>query len=262
MKTGDLKGIPALLSAGAEEILYQPRDYRREKLTQALDAFPQKTRLCLPPQCGEDTLRMLREETEARAVPVCLTSPGQMGAFHGMAGEGIPVMNGEAVRLLASQGADSVTLSREMTGREIADLPQGIREMILPVFGRTRLMLLNHCPMRTRLGLKTGRAACEMCGQGKGALGTCLTDRMGASYPLMPLRLPEGCVIELMADQRLNLEGELKGLPPVSCLLAFTDEKREEQQEITAHFAQLLRGKNPPPLKGKFTLGRFKEGIL
>ena len=46
---------------------------------------------------------------------------------------------------------------REMAGQEIMELPRGICELILPVYGRPRLMLLNHCPMRTQLGLTGGR---------------------------------------------------------------------------------------------------------
>jgi hypothetical protein len=179
-----------------------------------------------------------------------------------MAGEGIPAMNGEAIRLLSHLGCQSVTLSRELSRQDIADLPKGLCELILPVYGRARLMLLNHCPMRTQMGLETGRERCDLCRQGKGAMGTCLTDRMGAEYPLAPMRLPAGCVIGLLADRPLNLSGLLDGLPPLSFLITFSDETEKERAAVTAHFSALLRGERPGPLPGRFTPGRFRDGVL
>jgi hypothetical protein len=123
-------------------------------------------------------------------------------------------------------------------------------------------MILNHCPMRTKMGLQLHREQCQLCAQGKGAMGTSLTDRMGANYPLMPLRMPEGCQIELMADKPLHLAGRLDDMPPLSWLLAFTDEPLSEQTRLTAHYAALLRGETPPPLPVKGSLGRFQDGVL
>lgn len=264
VKTGDADEIPALLRAGADEALLLPQDFRESALLPLLDHWPENTRLCLPAQCGEEIQQRLSALCRERAIPVCLSSPNQLAAFGGaaMAGEGVPVMNGEAVKMLSFLGCESVTLSRELAKQEALSLPQNLCELILPVYGRTRLMVLNHCPMRTALGLRAGREACALCSQGKGAMGTCLTDRMGARYPLFPLRLPEGCQIELMADKPLHLSGHLSGMEGFSWLLAFTDEPRAERIKITAHYKALLRGEAPPPLAAKGTLGRFSEGVL
>lgn len=264
VKTQDAKEIPSLLSAGAEEALLLPRDFRKEKLDALLRSpWPEKTRLCLPGQCDQDTLAFLQDWAEKAGCPVCLSSPGQLTAFArgDMAGEGIPVMNGEAIKMLMHLGCESVTLSRELSKKEILDLPAGLCELILPVYGRARLMLLNHCPARTQLGLRDGREQCEMCAQGRGAMGTCLTDRMGAEYPLMPLRTAPGCQIELMADKPLHLSGQLQGLPPVSFLLTFTLETPAERLAITRHYAALLHGQAPAPLPVRGTAGRFLDGV-
>lgn len=266
-KTGNPENIPALLSAGAAEVLCLPQDFREEKLFPLLSSaafFQGRARLCLPSQMSEASQERLEKLTDTLGVAVCLSSPNQLGSFSGgdMAGEGIPVMNGDAVGLLSHIGCKSVTVSREMSKQEILDLPSDICELLLPVYGRGRLMVLNHCPVRTQMNLKTGREQCEFCGQGKGALGTCLTDRMGASYPLMPLRLPEGCQIELMADKPLHLSGHLDALRHLSWLLVFTDEPIDEQIKITAHYAALLRGETPEKLNVKGTLGRFTDGVL
>ena len=264
VKTGIVEELPNLRKAGADEILFQPQDFREEKLLPFLNNWPEKVRLCLPSQLSENTLQYLKTSIEEKQIPVCLSSPGQLQAFAtgSMAGEGIPVMNGEAITMLSHLGCESVTLSRELSKQDIQDLPKDVCEMILPVYGRTRLMLLNHCPMRTVMGLKQNREQCELCGQGKGALGTHLTDRMKADYPLFPVRLPEGCQIELMADRPLHLSGLLKGLPKLSFLLAFTDETKEERIKIIAHYAALLRGETPPALDMKGTAGRFLDGVL
>ena len=264
VKTGIVEEIPDLCKAGADEILFQPQDFREEKLLPFLNSWPENTRLCLPSQLSEKTLEYLKQITEEKQIPVCLSSPGQLQAFAtgSMAGEGIPVMNGETIKMLSHLGCESVTLSRELSKQDIQDLPTDGCELILPVYGRTRLMLLNHCPMRTVMGLKQDREQCELCGQGKGALGTHLTDRMKADYPLSPLRLPDGCQIELMADRPLHLSGLLKGLPKLSFLLAFTNETTAERLKTTAHYAALLRGETPPALDMKGTAGRFLEGVL
>ena len=267
VKTGDAGGISALLSAGADEVLLLPQDFREEKLHPLLysDAFPrEKVRLCLPGQLTNADQARLEILTDTLGIPVCLSSPNQLSCFFygDLAGEGIPVMNGEAIRMLSHLGCKSVTLSRELSKAEINDLPADLCELILPVYGRARLMLLNHCPMRTKMGLETGREACDLCRQGKGALGTCLIDRMGAKYPLHPLRLAEGCQIEMMDSRPLHLSGRLDGLQPLSYLVTLTDEPAQEGLAIVRHYAALLRGEVPPPLTVHGTPGRFPDGVL
>ena len=268
VKTQSIAEIASLISAGADEVLFLPQDFREESLVPLLQSnafLGGKARLCLPSQLSENTQKWLEALCNENNIPVCLSTPNQLSggfAIGDMAGEGIPAMNGEALRLLSSLGCKSVTLSRELSQQEILDLPTDICSLILPVYGRARLMVLNHCPMRTQLGLKTGREHCDLCRQGKGALGTCLKDRMDAEYPLLPLRLPEGCQIELMADKPLHLSGRLSGMNRFSWLLTFTDEAVSDRLEITAHYAALLQGETPKPVSVKGVLGRFRDGVL
>ena len=261
-RTENAAEIPALLAAGADEVLLAPQDYRQQALLPLLENFPARTRLCLPAQCTEETLRLLWRWTAQYRIPVCAGSPGQLGLFPGaMAGEGVPVMNREAISLLAHLGCESVTLSRELAKADVARLPLDRAELILPVYGRTRLMLLNHCPVRAALGLEKGRTECRLCDQGKGAAHTALADRRGAEYPLWPVRLPEGCVLELLAAQPLHLSAHLTGMPPLSFLAVFTLENAAERQAILSHYAALLRGR-AAPLAVRGTVGRFLEGVI
>lgn len=265
-RTRNMDDIPRLYAAGADEVIFLPRDFRASALEASMKALPRDVILGLPGQCGEETLDVLRSLLAQYPHRLFLASPGQMGAFPGMeilAGEGIPVMNGEAVRMAAFLSCRGVTLSRELKKAEIDDIPADILPLILPVYGRTRLMLLNHCPMRTALGLKEGREQCNLCEHGKGAAGTCLTDRMGANDPLFPIRLPEGCLVELMADKPLHLSGHLDGMERLSWLLDFTDETTEQAAAVTAHYATLRKGENVPPLPFvRGTIGRFESGVL
>ena len=264
VKTRNVQHIPALVDAGADQILYLPQDFRQEHLLPTLRHFPHRTHLCLPGQMTEKSQRQIKGWAAEHHIPLCLSSPGQLdGICPGdMAGDGIPVMNGEAIRMLSHLGIASVTLSRELKCQEIRELPSNICEMILPVYGRTRLMLLNHCPMRTALSLEKGREQCNLCEKGKGALGTCLTDRMQAHYPLYPLRLDEGCQIELLSDKPLHLSPALQSLPPLSFLLDFTDEELPLQKKIIAQYRVLLKGKKPCALDIRGTMGRFLEGVI
>lgn len=264
VKTRNAQDIPGLLSMGADHVIYLPRDFREEKLLPLLKAFPENTSLCLPGQLTDGLQRQLKAWAKEYHIPLCLSSPGQLldAQPQDMAGEGIPVMNGESIRMLAHLRLSSITLSRELSRKEIQDLPVGICELILPVYGRTRLMLLNHCPMRTQMGLEKGREQCNLCDKGKGAAGTCLTDRMHAAYPLYPLRLPEGCQIEMLSNLPLHLSPALQGMQPLSFLLDFTDEDLSLQKKIIAHYRALLEGKNPPALDIRGMMGRFGEGVI
>ena len=262
VKTRDYSRISSLFQWGADEVIWQPRDYSRQALEDHLKEFPDNVRLCLPSQCREETLQMIASLTRKYETPVCVSSPGQLELFpDAMAGEGVPVMNGESIRMLSHLGCGSITLSRELSKNDVLDLQSSTVEMILPAYGRTRLMLLNHCPMRTKMGLEKGKQECRLCEQGKGAEGTCLKDRMGAEYPLLPIRLPEGCLVEMYADQPTHLSQEVKDLP-VSLLLSFTDETMDEQRAIMEHYRKIMQGDQPSALPFKGTIGRFHEGVL
>ncbi len=265
LSTPNFDEIPHLLQHGADEVWFSPRDYRPETLLSLLKKFPKNARLTLPVQCNDATLTALQHAAAEYGVPLTLSSPGQLGLHspNAACGEGIPVMNGETVKMLSYLGCTSAVISREMKGSLLPSLPKKHMELILPVYGRTRLMVLNHCPMRTKMGLKDGRAACALCDGGKGADGTVLTDRMGVSYPLLPVRLPEKCIIPLYANSPLNLSEKLPQCQDVSWLVSFTNETEAERQHILSHFAALRQGKTPGskgPEKGN--LGRFMDGVL
>ena len=125
--------------------------------------------------------------------------------------------------------------------------------MLMPVYGRTQLMLLHHCPARTALGLKSGHRDCQMCDEKRpeALAGKELTDRRGYRFPLLRQRLPEGCLVQLMnAVPTDNLDRET-----ANRAIELTDEGREETEEVLQAFiARRKTGK-------KTTTGHWKRPV-
>ena len=188
-------------------IILYPEDFRPE----ALESLITKTRpgdwLRLPEVCEEETLRgLLRfaEKHRDRLGGVVLGSIGQLGLRWPVpfaAGPGVPVMNREAAELLREEGCVFAWASPELSGEELrALLKASPLPLAAPVYGRTQLMLLHHCPARTALGLREGHRDCRMCdlGDPRSLAGHALTDERGYRFPLQRVRLPEGCLIRLL----------------------------------------------------------------
>ena len=187
-------------------VVWCPEDYRAEALQALKTEIQPGDWLALPDVCEEETLQALRRYTEENKEllgGVVLGSVGQLGmnwpvAF--AAGSGVPVMNRQAASLLLEEGCAFITASPELTGQELKTLLAGGAPIVTTVYGRTRLMLLHHCPARTALGLKKGHAGCRMCDEGHpdALKDQVLEDRKGYRFPLLRQRLPEGCLVQLM----------------------------------------------------------------
>ena len=108
-------------------------------------------------------------------------------------------------------GCVFVTASPELNREELRVLLAERPPILVPAFGRMRLMLLTHCPARTALGLRQGHAACALCDRSdpSSLRGKTLTDRTGAAYPLTRIRLPEGCRVALSNHLPTDLRTEV-----------------------------------------------------
>ena len=240
--------------AAGLRVVWCPEDYRTEALEKLKAELQPGDWFALPDVCEEDTLQMLREYTEENREllgGVVLGSVGQLGekwpvAF--AAGPGIPVMNRQAASMLMEEGCAFVTASPELTGQELKTLLADGAPIVTVVYGRTRLMLLHHCPARTALGLKKGHAECRMCDEGHpdALAGQVLEDRKGYRFSLLRQRLPEGCLVQLMnalpTDNIANSEfriknSELKAYGSMKALV-LTTENREETEEVLRAFME------------------------
>ena len=187
-------------------IVWYPEDFRREALESGLERMDAGVWLHLPMKCEQATLEMLHAFVTAHADRlggVVLGSVGQLGMQWPVpygAGEGVPVMNHLAARTLLEAGCEFVTASGELSGAELDRLLKNTPNTVVPAYGRAQLMLLHHCPARTYLGLSKGHADCRLCDHGNAdaLAGTAFTDRRGVRFPLMRMRLPEGCLVRLM----------------------------------------------------------------
>ena len=216
-------------------VVFYPEDWREQALDDLLNSMEPGDWLRLPEVCTEDTLNMIKRLTEKHADRlggVMLGSIGQLGADWKVpfgAGPGIPVMNRQAAMLLTEQGCGFVTASPELTGSELRTLLEGDPPIAVQTYGRTQLMLLSHCPARTYMGLDRGHEACGLCDSSSpdSLRGTCLEAAGGYRYPLLRIRLPEGCMVRLMN----TLPTELNGRREIRCrMIELTTENAEESE--------------------------------
>ena len=225
-----------LLQNGADRVIYAPKDITEPAFSQALSLLPTDAYVALPVQMTDAAL--LRCESAVKAHHLLLTagSVGQIDLCREiqpqalMTGEGVPVWNHMASAFLHTRGAAYQVLPRELTRSEIRDfMALSPAQLILPVYGRARLMYLNHCPARTAKGLSGERKNCRLCEKGQGCIGQALTDRRGEAFPLLPVRMDEGCLVQLLSCRARSLGNTDL---PVHILLDFTLESREEALSV------------------------------
>ena len=169
-------------------IILYPEDFRPEALESLITNMRPGDWLRLPEVCEEETLRGLLRFAERHADRlggVVLGSIGQLGLRWPVpfaAGPGVPVMNREAAELLREEGCAFAWASPELSGEELrALLKASPLPLAAPVYGRTQLMLLHHCPARTALGLREGHRDCALCDRGdaRALRGKALEDELG-----------------------------------------------------------------------------------
>ena len=205
-------------------IVWYPEDFREDGLAD----LPDGAWLHLPMACEEATLQMLHRFVTGNAQRiggVVLGSVGQLGLDWPVpvgAGEGIPVMNRRAAQVLFDAGCQFATASGELSAAELGALMRDHPPLLIPAYGRAQLMLLHHCPARTRLGLSGGHRECRLCDlRSPDALeGTVFTDRRGYEFPLLRQRLPEGCLVRLMNSLPTDILHRVRaaGYAPLMCL--------------------------------------------
>lgn len=243
-----------LLQAGADRLIYAPPDVREPALSQALERLPKGTVLALPVQLADGEFHRIK----ACGFPLCAGSVGQLDGTPMLAGEGVPCWNHRASRLLRSLGVTAQILPRELSKAEIDALVSAAPDVafLLPVYGRARLMYLNHCPARTALGLSGDRSRCDLCEKGRGCAGQALTDRRGERFPLLPMHGDAGCLVQLLSCQTRSLNERADRR--LSWLLDFTVEPLEEALDVLRAYRSLLDGGSG---SAAGSLERFDTGV-
>ncbi len=242
---GALKGLKA---AGADRIIFMPRDYRGEALDRVLSQYAEEGMyLALPVFCTDGDITSILDKVRKYKLQPAYQNIGQLRFAHefpgGIALESLPVFNSLSSGFLTNGLCDYATVSCELIQSEIDDLArEGNGRLMLRCYGRTRLMTLSHCPVRTEEKLSSGKKHCTMCEAGCGTDSASFTDMFSASYPLLPVRLNDYCRINLMHSKTTDLSQYLSDIlkSGISPQLAFSTESVDEQLEITSVFKKMM----------------------
>lgn len=258
-----------LLQCGANRLWFQPRSYRPADLEHDLNRLPDGCWLVLPVQCTESELHGIRRAAEtAKLGGIVAQSMGQVSfADHWPVffGDALPATNRRALEALRELSVSGFTLWPEWTEQEQRELMPLPLPALCPVYGRERLMILNHCPARVREGLSEGRESCRFCRTADQACGQTepvLRDQRGYAFPLRRTSLPGGCQVNVYNALPTDLrafDGERRALG-AGMLVRFTTEPPEEQREITRIFAALRDGQ-PVPSAVNATAGHWRRGV-
>ena len=258
-----------LLQCGANRLWFQPRSYRLSELEQDLNRLPDGCWLVLPVQCTEPELRVIRRAAEtAKLGGVVAQSMGQVSfadRWPVVFGDALPVTNRRTLEALRELPVSGFTLWPEWTEQEQRELLPLPLPALCPVYGRERLMILNHCPARVARELSDGREACRFCrtpDQACGQTEPVLRDQRGYAFPLRRTSLPGGCQVNVYNALPTDLracDGERRALG-AGMLVRFTTETPEEQREITKIFAALRDGQPVPPAVNA-TAGHWRRGV-
>ena len=249
----------AFRRAGVHQLILYPDNYRDGHLQDQLKTLGREEILLLPRQITDRDLAQIAGFVQKTGCRVMADNIGQLkleksGVF--ISGEGIPVWNESAMKLLSSFGVQAALLSRELSELEIKLLPSNLIELILPVYGRAQLMQLNHCPERLIRGLSRNKAGCNLCERGQGIKGEFLEDRFDCHYPLMPTHFNGNCLVALHHHKPLHLATLA---PKMSWLMDLRMEQEADALNIARYYANLLQGNhlknNVTPEPGRFLLG-------
>ncbi|MDD3243282.1 MAG: DUF3656 domain-containing protein [Eubacteriales bacterium] len=219
----------------------------------------------LPPETIPAQMEDLRRQAAA------LKAAGFTGALAGNPGQletlrelGFPVwgdmgwnvFNTSTALEMADLGLKGLTLSPELTMRQIQSVAHPAMEAEAIVYGRLPLMYSKHCPVGAEMG---GGAHCGLCHTGRFAL----RDRKDMQFPLICFSGVCRCVI--LNAVRLHVPDFAARLADagVSTLrLIFTEETPQEIAEVLASYTQALR--DPPEhfLRGEsYTAGHYLRGV-
>ncbi|MDD3882026.1 MAG: U32 family peptidase [Eubacteriales bacterium] len=211
---------------------YCPRDYTIEALEKAVDDERLKGSVFVFPMEASDMqlhalCRFVNERAELFSA-VMLENVSQLMLDFSLpviAGQGIPVTNVEAANALGDFKVSAYVASPEMSNSQRNSIASPIPQ-IVKCYGRERLMHLRHCPVNTAMGRKS-HESCRLCESGKGLVGKELTDRRGYRFPLMSVRLDDGCRVILLNSAVTSIRADKRGNSRLAELTCESDAERK-----------------------------------
>ena len=260
----------ALLSCGADVFVWEPQDMTPDALERALNQHSGvKPMLVLPAVMRTKELADIQAlvcRYAERFAGVMVNNVGQLACewpVEIVGGQGLNVMNGECAAFYTALGVKRLTASCELSERELKALMACGGNYEIEAYGRTTLMLLNHCPRRTKAGDTRQDGVCSACAA-QGGWTQVYTDRKGYRFPARRQRMTHGCVVRLynsVPTDMARYAGRLHDAG-VSLRVNFTDEPLERQKEIVASYRRILdNGAAAHQAAEQATTGHWARGV-
>lgn len=266
----DVARAKSLIECGADIFEWQPQVYKADALSHMIaEADGVKPALVLPTVMHSDELEHIHAwvcENAEKLSGVVANNPGQLALSWPVpvsGGQGLNVMNHACAAFYAALNVNRLTVSCELNQKELRELFASGGNYVMEAYGRTQLMLLNHCPRRTEKGDEQQDSRCNECAR----LGGCpeiYTDRKGYRFPLRRLQMEHGCVLRLYNSVETDMAKYAEKLHhlSVSLRLAFTDESPERQREIVASYRGVLdSGRALHSISPSATAGQLLRGV-
>ena len=260
----------ALLDCGADAFVWQPQSYRRDDLERELAACPSvRPALFLPVMTRTEELSALHAFVQKHAEQlsaVVISNPGQLALDWPvplLGGQGLNVMNAACAAFFFGKGLSRLTASCELSAKELRELFSQGGNYELEAYGRTQLMLLSHCPHRTKNGDERQDAACNACAA-RGGVPDIYTDRKGYRFSARRIRMEHGCVVRLYNSVPTDMVRSAQQLHALACSLrvSFTDEPLEQQKRIVSSYRSILdRGMALHEPEENVTAGHLRRGV-
>lgn len=266
----DIGEAKALLESGADVFLWEPQRYNPKDMLAAMEGAPDmKVALVLPAVMRTDELEHVHDFVMAHAdrfIAVVANNIGQFGMSWPVpvwGGQGLNIFNSESAKFYYALGAERLTASCELSAKELAEATAEGGDSEIEVYGRAMLMLLSHCPRRTRAGDGKQDAACDACAK-NGGCPEVYTDRKGYRFPVRRLKMEHGCVVRLYNSVVTDMAKYARRLHESGCSLrlCFTDETPERRRELVASYRRILDiGEAAHTMENGATAGHFMRGV-
>jgi len=243
-----LEDAASLLACGADYFVWSPQDYTTPALEEAIEkAGNVKPVFMLPAVMQtaelEEVYRFVCSHAE-RFSGVMLNNPGQFALewpVKCFGGQGLNVMNRECSAFFYALGARRLSASCELSLKELKELMSSGGCYEIEAYGKTQLMLLSHCPRRTKAGDERQDSSCRACAA-QGGVPAVYTDRKGYRFEARRLRMQHGCVLRLYNSVTTDMAKAARRIYELGCSvrLSFTSEPRERQEELVSSYRNVL----------------------
>lgn len=246
--------------------VYEPLDIRQNYINKYLGNLNEQSYVILPTQLNDKNANILMKAIKkANIKNIMLNNIGQLGLdlsnYNIAFGPHIPLLNNIALNAAEQYNPQVISVFSELNFNEFKNIQNKNIPFAIKVYGRERLMILNHCPARTALGLYAGKENCSMCHEGKkeSLLNKTLTDRIGEAYPLRAIYNDDYCIVEMYNSKATSLHKNINDFKGMGKIIHCTFETTQQQIDILNAF---YTGDFSILSSMETTTGHFDKGVM